>query len=50
MERLDADMRFRWFVGLNADDPIWDPTVFSMNRERLLKGDVAQRFFVAVLR
>ncbi|HAL25943.1 MAG TPA: IS5 family transposase, partial [Chloroflexi bacterium] len=50
MEQLDADMRFRWFVGLNADDPVWDPTVFSKNRERLLKGDVAQRFFAAVLR
>ena len=49
MEHLDADMRFRWFVGLNADDPIWDPTVFSKNRERLLKGDVAARFFAAVL-
>jgi len=50
MEQLDADMRFRWFVGLNADDPVWDPTVFTKNRERLLKGDVAGRFFAAVLR
>ena len=50
MEQLDADMRFRWFVGLNADDPVWDPTVFTKNRTRLLKGDVAQRFFAAVLR
>lgn len=50
MEELDADMRFRWFVGLNADDPIWDVTVFTKNRERLLKGDVAARFFSAVLR
>jgi transposase len=50
MEELDADMRFRWFVGLNADDPVWDPTVFTKNRTRLLKGDVAQRFFAAVLR
>jgi transposase len=50
MEQLDADMRFRWFVGLNADDPVWDPTVFTKNRTRLLNGDVAQRFFAAVLR
>ena len=50
MEHLDADMRFRWFVGLNADDPIWDVTVFTKNRERLLKADVAARFFAAVLR
>ncbi len=50
MEHLDADMRFRWFVGLNADDPVWDVTVFTKNRERLLKGDVAARFFAAVLR
>lgn len=50
MEHLDADLRFRWFVGLNADDAVWDVTVFTKNRERLLKGDVAQRFFAAVLR
>ncbi len=50
MEHLDADLRFRWFVGLNADDPVWDVTVFTKNRERLLKGDVAARFFAAVLR
>ena len=50
MEQLDHDMLFRWFVGLNADDPIWDVSVFTKNRERLLKGDVAQRFFAAVLR
>jgi transposase len=50
MEQLDHDMRFRWFVGLNADDPIWDVSVFTTNRERLLNGDIAQRFFAAVLR
>jgi len=49
MEHLDADLRFRWFVGLNAADPVWDVSVFTKNRERLLKGDVAQRFFAAVL-
>ncbi len=49
MERLDTDLLFRWFVGLAADDPIWDVTVFTKNRERLLRGEVAQRFFAAVL-
>ena len=49
MEQMDHDLLFRWFVGLGTDDPIWDVTVFSKNRERLLKGDVAQRFFAAVL-
>jgi transposase len=50
MERLDYDLLFRWFVGLNADDPVWDVTVFTKNRERLLRGAVAQAFFAAVLR
>ncbi len=49
MEELDYSLLFRWFVGLNADDPVWDVTVFTKNRERLLKGDVASRFFAAVL-
>jgi transposase len=49
MEHLDADLRFRWFVGLNADDPIWDVTVFTKNRTRLLTGDVAGAFFAAVI-
>ena len=49
MEHLDADLRFRWFVGLNADDPVWDVTVFTKNRTRLLTGDVAGAFFAAVL-
>lgn len=49
MERLDYDLLFRWFVGLNADDPVWDVTVFTKNRERLLRGEVAQAFFAAVL-
>jgi len=49
MEQMDHDLLFRWFVGLNTDDPIWDVSVFTHNRERLLKGDVAQRFFAAVL-
>src|SRR5207302_2012288 len=49
MEQLDYNLLFRWFVGLNMDDPIWDVTVFTKNRERLLKGDIAQAFFQEVL-
>jgi len=50
MEELDYNLLFRWFVGLGADDRVWDVTVFTKNRERLLRGEVAQRFFAAVLR
>jgi transposase len=49
MEQLDYNLLFRWFVGLAMDAPIWDVTVFTKNRERLLKGDVAAQFFQAVL-
>jgi transposase len=49
MEQLHDNLRFRWFVGLNMDDPIWDPSTFSKNRERLLAGDVAHAFFDQVL-
>src|SRR5437870_75221 len=49
MEQLDYNLLFRWFVGLSMDDPIWDPTVFTKNRERLLKGDIAQAFSRRVL-
>ena len=49
MEQLDYNLLFRWFVGLHLDDPVWDPTVFSKNRERLLAGDIAQAFFQEVL-
>lgn len=49
MEQLDYNFLFRWFVGLGMDDPVWDATVFSKNRDRLLTGDVAQSFFAAVL-
>ena len=45
MEQLDYNLLFRWFVGLNMDDPIWSATTFSKNRERLLDGDIAQAFF-----
>ena len=43
------NLLFRWFVGLNMDDTIWDVTVFTKNRERLLDGDIAEAFFQAVL-
>jgi len=49
MEQLDYNLLFRWFVGLNADEAVWDATVFSKNRDRLLDGDVAQAFFAEVL-
>src|SRR5262249_2455765 len=43
------NLLFRWFVGLSMDDPVWDATVFCKNRDRLLDGDIAAKFFVAVL-
>jgi transposase len=49
MEQLEYNLLFRWFVGLNIDDPVWDPTVFSKNRDRLLAANVAALFFQAVL-
>jgi IS5 family transposase len=49
MEQLEYNLLFRWFVGLNMDDPVWDPTVFSKNRDRLLAADVAALFFHEVL-
>ena len=49
MEQLDYNLLYRWFVGLNMDDPMWDVTVFTTNRERLLKGNIAQAFFQTVL-
>jgi transposase len=49
MEQLDYNMLFRWFVGLSADDPVWDATVFCKNRDRLLDGDIAAKFFASVL-
>src|SRR5687767_12589050 len=48
MEQLDYNLLFRWFVGLSMDDPIWDATVFSKNRDRLLRGDIARAFFEQV--
>jgi IS5 family transposase len=49
MEELDYNMLFRWFVGLNMDDRVWDPTTFTKNRDRLLRGDIAEQFFAGVL-
>jgi len=49
MEQLDYNLLFRWFVGLSVDDPVWVPTVFSKNRDRLLAGDIAAEFLAAVL-
>jgi transposase len=49
MEQLDYNLLFRWFTGLGIDDPAWDVTVFTKNRDRLLDGDIAAKFFRAVL-
>lgn len=50
MEEIDYSVLFRWFIGLSMDDPIWSPTTFSKNRDRLLSADVASAFFDAVLK
>ena len=47
---VDYNLLFRWFVGLSPDDPIWDPTVFAKNRERLQEGDVYQKFMSKLLK
>ena len=49
MEQLDYNVLFRWFVGLSLDAGIWDVTVFTKNRERLIEGDIASKFMAAVL-
>jgi IS5 family transposase len=49
MEELDYSVLYRWFVGLSLDDPIWDATTFTKNRDRLLDGDIAEAFFAQVL-
>jgi transposase len=49
MEQLDYNLLFRWFVGLEMDEPVWNHAVFSKNRERLLNQEVAREFFVRVL-
>jgi transposase len=48
MEQLNYNLLFRWFVGLEIDDPVWNHAVFSKNRDRLLNQDLAQRFFAHV--
>ena len=49
MEEIDYSMLFRWFVGLNLDDEVWDATVFTKNRDRLLEAEVAKEFLVQVV-
>jgi transposase len=49
MEQLDYNLMFRWFVGLGVDDPVWDATVFTKNRDRLLDAEVAGKFMAAVV-
>ena len=50
MEEMDYNLLFRWFVGLEMDDRVWDVTVFTKNRERLMAGEISQKFLQAVLR
>src|SRR3981189_108469 len=49
MEQLDYNLLYRWFVGLNPDDPVWDVTVFTKNRERLMRGEVSERLLESVV-
>ncbi|MBM4433539.1 MAG: IS5 family transposase [Chloroflexi bacterium] len=49
MERLDHDLLFRWFVGLDIDTPVWDPSTFSQNRDKFVDREVARRFLAAVV-
>ena len=49
IEQLEYNLLFRWFVGLGMDDPVWDPTTFGKNRDRLIEGEIARAFFDAVL-
>ena len=49
MEQLEYNLLFRWFVGLNMDDRVWDAMTFTKNRDRLLRGEIAEEFFAAVL-
>ncbi len=50
MEQRNYNLRFRWFVGLNPDDAVWVPTVFSKNRDRLIEGNIADAFLQEVLK
>jgi transposase len=49
MEQLEYNLLFRWFVGLSANEPVWHPTVFTKNRDRLLEGAVAEQFFSLIV-
>jgi len=49
MEQLDYNLLYRWFVGLSPDDPVWDPTTFTKNRDRLQKGEVFKKFMTKLL-
>jgi transposase len=49
MEQIDYNLLYRWFVGLGVDEPVWVPTVFTKNRDRLLEAEVARKFLVALL-
>ena len=49
MDRVEFDLLFRWFVGIGVDDPVWDHSSFSKNRDRLLEGEIAAKFLAAVL-
>jgi transposase len=49
MEELDYSVLYRWFVGLSLDDPVWDATTFTKNRDRLLAGDIADAFFEEIV-
>jgi transposase len=49
MEQLEYNLLFRWFVGLSANEPVWHPTVFTKNRDRLLEGAVSEEFFSSIV-
>jgi hypothetical protein len=49
MEQIDYNLLFRWFVGFSMDDKVWNHSVFTKNRDRLLEGEVAHQFFAQVL-
>src|SRR5439155_7102002 len=50
MEEIDYSLLFRWFVGMNMDEEVWDPTTFTKNRDRLLDADVAKAFLAEVVK
>jgi hypothetical protein len=49
MEQLNYNLMYRWFVGLSPDDPVWDPTTFTKNRDRLQNGEVFAKFMTKLL-